>query len=91
MHDPVVAHNFIWFLVVGGLAGWIASQLVEGGGQGVIGDIVLGVMGGFMGGYFAYQFDINIYGFWGALGMSVVGAVVLLAALRVFWLLRAAA
>lgn len=91
MHDSMELHNFIWFLIVGGLAGWIASILVEGGGSGIFGDIIIGVIGGFMGGYFAYQFNINFYGFWGALGMSTLGAVVLLAVLRVFWRPRSVA
>lgn len=85
MHNSMDLHDFIWFLIVGGLAGWIASILVEGGGSGIFADIVIGVIGGFLGGFFAYQFNINVYGFWGVLGMSILGAVVLLAALRVFW------
>jgi len=78
MHHSIELHNFVWFLIVGGLAGWIASVLVEGSGLGLIGDIVVGVIGAFVGGFFAYQFDIAVYGFWEALGMSVLGAVVLL-------------
>jgi len=84
MHHSIELHNFIWFLIVGGLAGWIASVLVEGSGLGVIGDIVVGVIGAFVGGFFATQFDIAVYGFWEALGMSVLGAVVLLLIVRVF-------
>ena len=84
MHDSMQAHDFVWFLIVGGLAGWIASVLVEGGGLGLIGDIVVGIIGGFLGGFFAYQFNIAVYGFWGVLGMSVFGAVILLIILRLF-------
>lgn len=84
MHGSMELHNFIWFLIVGGFAGWIASVLVDGGGSGILADIIIGVIGGFLGGFLAYQFNITIYGFWGALGMSVLGAVVLLAVLRLF-------
>jgi uncharacterized membrane protein YeaQ/YmgE (transglycosylase-associated protein family) len=77
-------HNFIWFLIVGGLAGWIASVLVEGSGLGIFGDIVVGVIGAFLGGFLAMEFNITVYGFWGVLGMSIVGAVILLVILRVF-------
>jgi uncharacterized membrane protein YeaQ/YmgE (transglycosylase-associated protein family) len=84
MHHSIELHNFVWFLIVGGLAGWIASVLVEGSGLGMNGDIVVGVIGAFVGGFFAYQFDIAVYGFWEALGMSVLGAVVLLLIARVF-------
>jgi uncharacterized membrane protein YeaQ/YmgE (transglycosylase-associated protein family) len=84
MHDPVEFHNFFWFLIVGGLAGWIASVLVEGSGLGVVGDIVVGVLGAFLGSFFAYQFNINVYGFWEVLGMAILGAVILLIILRTF-------
>jgi uncharacterized membrane protein YeaQ/YmgE (transglycosylase-associated protein family) len=84
MNDALQVHNFIWFLIVGGLAGWIASVLVEGSGLGIIGDIVVGIIGAFVGGFFAYQFNITVYGFWEVLGMSILGAVVLLVILRLF-------
>ena len=84
MHHSIELHNFVWFLIVGGLAGWIASVLVEGSGLGVIGDIVVGVIGAFVGGFFAYQFDITVYGFWEVLGMAVLGSVVLLLIARLF-------
>lgn len=82
MHDAMQIHNFVWFLVVGGLAGWIASVLVQGWGLGLIGDIAVGVTGAFLGGFFAYQFNITVYGFWEVLGMSILGAVVLLVIFR---------
>ncbi len=84
MHHSIEIHNFVWFLIVGGLAGWIASVLVEGSGLGVIGDIVVGVIGAFVGAFFAYQFDITVYGFWEVLGMAVLGSVVLLLIARLF-------
>jgi uncharacterized membrane protein YeaQ/YmgE (transglycosylase-associated protein family) len=67
---------------VGGLAGWIASVLVRGGGLGLLGDIAVGVLGAFLGAFFAYQFNITVYGFWEVLGMSILGAVILLILLR---------
>ena len=82
MHDTMQLHDLVWFLVIGGFAGWIASVLVKGSGLGLIGDVVVGVLGAFLGGFFAYQFDIAMYGFWRVFGMSIVGAVVLLVLLR---------
>jgi uncharacterized membrane protein YeaQ/YmgE (transglycosylase-associated protein family) len=84
MSDSMELHNFVWFLIVGGLAGWTASILVEGSGLGVFGDIVVGVIGAFLGGFLATELNIAVYGFWGVLGMSIVGAVILLVTLRVF-------
>lgn len=70
--------NIIVFLLVGLLAGWIASSLMKGEGLGIIGDIIVGVVGAFVGGFIFDLAGVNIYGFWSALGMSVIGAMVFL-------------
>lgn len=82
MHDAIRVHDFIWFLIVGGLAGWLPSVLVEGGGLGLVGDIVIGILGAFLGGFIANQLGVAVYGFWGVLGFSVLGAAILLVLLR---------
>ena len=41
--------EFVWFILIGLVAGWLAGQLMSGGGYGVIGDIVLGVVGALLG------------------------------------------
>ena len=43
------------WLVVGLIAGWLAGQIVRGGGYGLIGDIIAGVIGALIGGYLAGQ------------------------------------
>jgi uncharacterized membrane protein YeaQ/YmgE (transglycosylase-associated protein family) len=83
MHDSMGLHNYVWFLVVGGLAGWIASVLVQGRGMGIVKDVFVGIIGAFCGGFFADQFRIAVYGFWQVLGMSVLGSVILLVIFRV--------
>ena len=82
MHATIQIHELVWFLIIGGFAGWIASVLVKGSGLGVVGDVAVGVIGAFLGGIVAYEFDIAMYGFWRVFGMSIVGAVVLLVLLR---------
>ena len=74
--------SWIWFLVVGGLAGWLAGLLMRGGGFGVLGDIVVGIIGGVIGGYVFGALGIAAYGLAGALIMSTVGAVVLIFLIR---------
>ena len=37
--------QFVWFVLIGLVAGWLAGTLMKGGGFGVIGDIVVGVLG----------------------------------------------
>ena len=81
-HSPEL-HNLIWFLITGGLIGWVASLLVQGSGMGILADIVVGIVGSLFGGWLAGVLGISVYGFWGAFGMSVVGAIVLLFILAV--------
>ncbi len=45
--------NVIWWLVVGLVAGFLASRVMRGGGYGLIGDIVVGLIGAFIGGWLA--------------------------------------
>ena len=42
--------GFIIFLVIGAVAGWIAGQIMRGGGFGLAGNIVVGVIGALIGG-----------------------------------------
>ena len=76
--------NIISFLLVGLIAGWIASSLVAGHGLGALRDIIVGIIGAFVGGFVFEILGVTIYGFWGAVGMSVVGAMVFLAMVRAF-------
>ena len=82
MYISMDFNHVITFLIVGGLAGWIASVLVKGSGFGVLGDIVVGVIGAFVGAVLASVFNIAVYGFLGVLGMSILGAVIFLLILR---------
>jgi len=75
--------TLIWFLLIGLCAGWLASNLVKGGGSGLIGDIVLGVVGAFLGGWLFGLLGISANGLLGALLTSVVGAIVLISLFRV--------
>ncbi len=84
MDNSMQLHDLVWFLITGGLAGWIASVLVEGSGMGILGDVVVGVAGAFLGGYCAYWFQITLIGYWEVLGMSILGAILLLSIFRVF-------
>jgi uncharacterized membrane protein YeaQ/YmgE (transglycosylase-associated protein family) len=43
--------DIIIFLLIGLIAGWLAGQLVKGGGFGMIGDLIVGVIGALIGGY----------------------------------------
>jgi uncharacterized membrane protein YeaQ/YmgE (transglycosylase-associated protein family) len=84
MHYSMELHNLIWFLIVGGLAGWLAASLVTGGGLGIFADIAVGVAGALVGGILADSLHWYVYGFWGVLGISVLGAAILLVIFRGF-------
>jgi uncharacterized membrane protein YeaQ/YmgE (transglycosylase-associated protein family) len=72
----------IW-LVVGAVAGWLASLLVRGGGIGLIGDIVVGILGAFIGGWLLPRLGINLgIGLVGVVISATIGAIVLLLILR---------
>lgn len=45
--------NILSWLVVGLIAGWLAGQVMKGGGYGLIGDIIVGVVGALLGGFLA--------------------------------------
>lgn len=68
----------IW-IVIGLVAGWLAS-LVVGGGYGVVGDIVLGIVGAFLGGFIfrALHLGTPFRGVASTIFVAFVGSVVLL-------------
>ncbi len=37
--------GLIWFLLIGLIAGWLAGQVMKGGGFGIVGDMIVGVIG----------------------------------------------
>jgi uncharacterized membrane protein YeaQ/YmgE (transglycosylase-associated protein family) len=82
--------NLIIWLVVGGLIGWVASLLMDTDArQGLVLNVVVGIVGAFIGGYFfgplvgggtINQADFSLP----SLGVSLLGAVILLAAVKLF-------
>ena len=43
--------GFLWFLIVGAIAGWLAGQVMKGRGFGLVGNIIVGILGGLAGGF----------------------------------------
>ena len=74
--------EFVWFALIGICAGWLAGQLIKGSGFGLIGDLVVGVIGAFLGAYVFRLIGLSAYGLGGQLIVATVGAVLLLALLR---------
>jgi uncharacterized membrane protein YeaQ/YmgE (transglycosylase-associated protein family) len=78
--------NIILWIILGGIAGWLASLIVRGTGLGIIGDIIVGIIGGFIGGIIVGLVGgsgVTGFNIW-SLIVAVIGAVVLLLIVRLF-------
>jgi uncharacterized membrane protein YeaQ/YmgE (transglycosylase-associated protein family) len=74
---------FVWFILIGLIAGWLAGQIMKGGGYGIIGDIVVGVIGALIGGSLFRTFGVSMGGGQlGAILIATIGAIVLIFLLR---------
>jgi len=73
----------IYSIIVGLIAGWLAGQVMKGGGYGVLMDIVLGLLGGIIGGWL-----FGALGIWpggglvGSILVSFIGAIILVGLTR---------
>lgn len=75
--------GFLWFLLIGLAAGWLAGQIMKGGGGfGVVGDLIVGVIGAILGGALFGLLGLQAGGLIGSLVTATVGAVVLIYLLR---------
>ena len=74
--------DFLWFLLIGVAAGWLASQIMKGGGSGLITDLIMGVIGSILGGFLFRLLGLSADGAIGSLVTATVGAIVLIAGLR---------
>lgn len=72
----------IWTIIIGILAGFIASKIVSGSGKGLLMDLIIGIVGSVLGGWIFTLLHLGAYGLIGQLVMAVVGAVVLLLLIR---------
>ncbi len=72
----------IIFLLVGGIAGWLAGKIMKGEGYGLLADIAIGVLGGLIGGWLFGELGITAGGLIGSIITAIIGAVILIAALR---------
>ena len=76
-------YGIIAWLVIGAIAGWLAGQVVKGGGFGLIVDIIVGIVGAVIGGFLAGVLGISTGGsIIGSIIVAFIGAVILLFILR---------
>lgn len=68
----------IWVLLIGAAAGWLAGLVMKGRGFGLIGNIVIGIVGAFLGSFLLAVFGIVFWGILGSLLTAFIGAVAML-------------
>lgn len=78
----MTGNQLIWFLVIGLIAGWLAGKIMKGSGFGVIGDLVVGVLGAFIGGWLFSLLGITTWGILGSILVALCGALLLLWVVR---------
>ena len=75
--------GIIGAIIIGILAGWIAEQIMKRN-HGLLTNLVVGVIGSFLGAFVASALGFNWGGFIGSLVVSTIGAILLLALLGLF-------
>ena len=75
--------GFVTWIIVGLVAGWLAGQLMKGGGYGVVVDIILGLLGGVVGGWLFGLLGVGSGGgMVGSIIVAFIGAVILVGVTR---------
>jgi len=74
--------HLLLFLVIGVVAGFLAGKIMRGAGYGLVGDLIVGVIGSFIGVWVFGLLGIAAGGILGLLVASVVGALLLLFVIR---------
>lgn len=74
---------WIWWIIVGLIAGWATGRIMKGSGYGPLMDIVLGIIGGVIGGWIMTALGVGMGGgIIGSIIVAIIGAVILV------WIVR---
>lgn len=52
--------NFVYFLIVGTISGWVAGKIMKGGGFGLLGNLIVGIIGALVGGFVLGALNVSI-------------------------------
>jgi len=74
--------DIVWFLLIGLIAGWLASLITKRERKGIVSYLIIGVVGAFLGGFLFRLLHLMAYGLLGELVIATVGAIILLFVLR---------
>jgi uncharacterized membrane protein YeaQ/YmgE (transglycosylase-associated protein family) len=78
------SHGFVSWLLLGLVAGWLAGKIARGRGFGCITDIILGLIGSYLGGWIFTKLGIFGGGFLYSLAAATLGAVILVSIAHLF-------
>jgi uncharacterized membrane protein YeaQ/YmgE (transglycosylase-associated protein family) len=78
------SHGFVSWLLLGLVAGWLAGKIARGRGFGCITDIILGLIGSYLGGWIFMKLGIFGGGFLYSLAAATLGAVILVSIAHLF-------
>lgn len=70
--------SWLYIIIVGAIAGWLGGLITQGRGFGVLGNIVVGILGGLIGGWLFRVLRVETTGFYGEILTAFVGALVLI-------------
>ena len=76
--------GWIWWIIIGAVAGWLAGKLMRGGGFGFIVNLLVGIAGAVIGGWVFGLLGIAAGGIIGSLVTALVGAIILLWIISLF-------
>jgi uncharacterized membrane protein YeaQ/YmgE (transglycosylase-associated protein family) len=75
----ISGESLLIILIVGFIAGWLAGQLVAGGGFGLIGDVAIGIVGALIGSWVLPRLGIHVgTGFVSSIVVATIGSIILL-------------
>ena len=74
--------GWIGWIIIGGIAGWLAGLVMRGSGFGILGDIIVGIIGGVVGGIILGLLVTTTVGFWGSFVTAFIGACILIFVVR---------
>ncbi|MBK7343872.1 MAG: GlsB/YeaQ/YmgE family stress response membrane protein [Saprospiraceae bacterium] len=70
--------HFLWFILIGAVVGWLAGKLIKGSGFGILGNILVGIAGAFVGKVVFGLLGLGTENLIGEIVTGVAGAVLLL-------------
>lgn len=73
--------SIVYILIIGAVSGWLAGQIMKGGGYGLLGNIILGIVGSLVGGWVLGLIGVSLHigsALVSQIVQSVIGAVVVI-------------